>query len=454
MTTKSHRLHRITSPAPWKPLLPPGGKAHDAAWDAVMAVAQSLLRRDYPSVKGRTWFSGASDALLFSYLSIATGDSEWLERAVERLNFTIERAALQFRPELGLYGGVSGLGWIIEHISCLAEDPDDDASGSGDSPDHSDAGPSDVSSDIDQTLVQAMQSAAWREPYDLISGLVGYGIYFLERLPSERAAQGIRKIVDHLEALAERSSGGLTWHTRPDLLPGWQRGLCPTGYYNLGVAHGMPGVIFLFSEAAAAGIERARCLGLLEGAMDWLLANQRKEGSSTRFASWIGDSGERNGARPAWCYGDLGILAVLLQVAERWGNDGWRSFAMGMVDDCLSRPVEPDLDPCLCHGAGGVAHVLNRLRQSTGDERCRTASLRWFDAALAVREPQKGVGGFSSLMMVDPASGNSELEWRPNAEFLDGATGIALALLAAVTPVDPQWDRLMLLSGRSGNYVV
>ena len=37
--------------------------------------------------------------------------------------------------------------------------------------------------------------------------------------------------------------------------------------------------------------------------------------------------------------------------------------------------------------------------------------------------------------------------WEPSPDFLDGAIGVALALLAALAPVEPLWDRLLLLSG-------
>jgi hypothetical protein len=37
--------------------------------------------------------------------------------------------------------------------------------------------------------------------------------------------------------------------------------------------------------------------------------------------------------------------------------------------------------------------------------------------------------------------------WEPSRAFLDGAIGVALALLAALTPIEPQWDRLLQLSG-------
>ena len=37
--------------------------------------------------------------------------------------------------------------------------------------------------------------------------------------------------------------------------------------------------------------------------------------------------------------------------------------------------------------------------------------------------------------------------WVAKRGLLEGETGIALALLAAVTDVDPAWDRMLLVSG-------
>jgi lantibiotic biosynthesis protein len=36
------------------------------------------------------------------------------------------------------------------------------------------------------------------------------------------------------------------------------------------------------------------------------------------------------------------------------------------------------------------------------------------------------------------------LTWTGDPGFLTGAAGIGLALLAAVSPVEPEWDRLLL----------
>jgi hypothetical protein len=42
------------------------------------------------------------------------------------------------------------------------------------------------------------------------------------------------------------------------------------------------------------------------------------------------------------------------------------------------------------------------------------------------------------------AAAGSDLGWQDDPGFLTGAAGVGLALLAATTPVEPAWDRLLL----------
>jgi hypothetical protein len=53
-----------------------------------------------------------------------------------------------------------------------------------------------------------------------------------------------------------------------------------------------------------------------------------------------------------------------------------------------------------------------------------------------MRRPE-GIAGFA-IRSDGPES------WLPSATLLDGAIGVALALLAAIQPVEPAWDRLLL----------
>jgi lantibiotic biosynthesis protein len=139
---------------------------------------------------------------------------------------------------------------------------------------------------------------------------------------------------------------------------------------------------------------------------------------------------------------------VLLHVSRRTGREDWFQIARELLDHCLAWPENASgvRDAPLCHGATGVAHIFNRVYQAEGDAECREAAVRWFDRALAMRQPDAWIGGFFAMTWRDP-TGPFVPEATP--AFLDGAIGVALSLLAALTDVEPAWDRLLLLSGRS-----
>lgn len=449
-------LSQSTHLANWRPILSPESTTAALAWESINAIADAILKKEY--VRGeKEGVRGYLDhtyeeALLYAYLGAVHNDAEWANRATECLNLAIERQAHRF-GYLGLYGGVAGLGWTVEHVSRLLqqvtfEEPDDASLKSNGTSEDDNSEDSDLNQEVDALIFRQIPEMTSSSPYDLISGLAGLGVYFLERLPGESAARGIEAVFEQLEKLARREDDGITWFSGPELLPDWQREQCPNGYYNMGVAHGIPGIIHFLSEVSANDfIDVDRVKTLLHGAMDWLIAHARPKGSASRFTSWFVPGRDQTDSRMAWCYGDLGILAVLLQVSRRAERRDWQHFAQELLDHCLSWPVEKAGigDAPLCHGASGVAHIFNRIYQQEGDDRCRDAALLWYERTLAMRQPNSGVGGYSSLTRPDQGG---PIVWDPSPAFLDGASGLALALLAAVTAVDPGWDRLLLLSGR------
>src|SRR5206468_9554037 len=124
-------------------------------------------------------------------------------------------------------------------------------------------------------LIDLLRQPTWERDYDLISGLVGMGVYALERLPRPTAVEALRGVIDHLARLAERTPEGLAFWTPPALMIPETRARYPSGYYNLGLAHGAPGVLAVLAGAYAADCERERVRPLLEGTADWLLAQRR-----------------------------------------------------------------------------------------------------------------------------------------------------------------------------------
>jgi lantibiotic modifying enzyme len=406
----------------WRPLLE--GALKDRALESIAAVADALSARERdrdgdPSLAGGT----AGLAVLFGYLAQTAQGAESDALALRCLHHATAAVAEQPRTA-SLYGGLTGVGWAIAHLrSRLSgwdgeEDPQE----------------------IDNILLDHLDQSPWGDDYDLISGLVGCGVYALERLPRPAAVACLERVVDRLAETAEPRTGGITWWTNGEWLPGETRAMFPRGYYNLGIAHGVPGVIAVLAQICAVGVAQHKARPLLDGAVRWLLEQDGPEG----FGYWVGPDAGKDEARLAWCYGDPGIAAALLGAARAIAEPHWEAAALAIARRAARRPSDQSgvCDAGLCHGSAGLGHVFNRMFQATGEPELARAARSWFEQALAMRRPGRGIGGYEAW---EPGDGG-EMTWISDPGLLEGAAGIALALLAATTSFEPLWDRMLLVS--------
>jgi lantibiotic biosynthesis protein len=448
-----------------------------AAPDALAAAADTLPS---PSLAGGT----AGVALFFAYRAGrgdgpgAAGDSEaagvLLERTTEAL------ATTPLAPDL--YAGFAGVAWTAEHLygprfapAIAAAAAETEAAAGMETPaaapeaaagmetpaalpgEAAEEDAEDPLAEIDAALLSYLDHSPWTADFDLIRGLAGFGVYALERLPRPSAIACLTKIVDRLAETAEHGPQGTTWHTAPELLPDWQRKIFPGGYYNLGVAHGVPAVVaMLGATTAAAGRVGAagdpaaaalagRARSLAEGALRWLLAQQLPPGEASRFGSTFSPEAPPQRSRLAWCYGDPGIAAALLVTARARGDAALERLAIDLALEAAGRPMERSgvRDAGLCHGSAGLAHLFNRMYQETGEPRLADVSRRWFERALDFRQPGLGLAGYRAFQVED--DGVTE-KWRTDAGLLEGVAGIGLALLAGLGDFEPAWDRILMLS--------
>ncbi|MFY9825330.1 MAG: lanthionine synthetase LanC family protein, partial [Thermoanaerobaculia bacterium] len=126
----------------------------------------------------------------------------------------------------------------------------------------------------------------------------------------------------------------------------------------------------------------------------------------------------------------------------------WERVALEVALSAAERP-EPGTgirDAGLCHGAGGLGHLFNRMYHFTGEKRLADAARFWFQRTLGYRQQGQGVGGFRSWGVIGDEP--DVLGWRDDAGFLEGTAGIGLALLGAVSDVEPAWDRVLAVSVR------
>jgi hypothetical protein len=250
-------------------------------------------------------------------------------------------------------------------------------------------------------------------------------------------------ILERLAELAEVSGNGTTWFTPPELLPPQQRELYPNGYYNLGLAHGVPGIIALLGRMYSAGIAPARTSSLLDGAVRWLLQQRLPEKAKSSFAPFIAPDQKAEDCRLAWCYGDGGLAAAVLLASRHTGNKDWEDEALQIARRAAQRDPESChvRDVSFCHGSAGLAHIFNRFYQATHDELFAQTSRFWLERTLQFRQPGTGAAGYSVLVPDEQLN----INFQPRYGLIEGVAGVGLPFLAAVTDVEPLWDRMFMV---------
>ncbi len=363
----------------------------------------------------------AGQSLLHAYLALHGASEGRADTAIDLLDRATDAAgALALPPSL--YFGFAGISWVATHLGGrLFEESLDNCR------------------EVDEAVLAALVHPVWSAKYELLDGIVGMGVYGLERLPRPSAGRLVEAVVDLLAARAERSADGAAWFTSVELLdPAYREG-APRGLYNLGMAQGIAGVIAFLGSACRAAIAVDRVRPLLDDAISWLLARERPPGADHRFTN--GDIPGQDGgpSRLGWCHGDLAVATALRVAARGAGEAAWADHARRVARCAAARAVEgagvPDAG--LCHGAAGVGHLFNRFYQETGDPALGEAARIWLQRAVAMREPGRGIGGYRMAQH----SGKYD-----SPGFRVGASGVGLALLASVSPVRPDWDRLLMAS--------
>ena len=333
-----------------------------------------------------------------------------IDRAAEKLAST----AL----DLDFFGGLTGIAWTIQHLS--------NEFGIGDSS---------VLNDLDAVLMNATQSRTWHGRFDLATGLVGLGTYALERLVDRRGEELLELVVRKLGETAQHERGrGYYWLADDRTITPAILSANPMANLNIGLAHGVPGAVSLLASTARGGWKR-EVSGLLEGAVEWVMSWKRPESSiGPVFPTW----GSGPFSRFGWCYGDLGVAVCLVQAASALERTDWLQFARSLAVRAINQLGTIKIpDAGLCHGHGGIGHLLNRLGHSLDVNELLIAASGQLQEVVHVRDIRYGVGGYAAWR---PQKGG----WDKDLSILRGTTGVLLSLQAAVTDLPPNWDRMML----------
>jgi lantibiotic modifying enzyme len=376
--------------------------------------------------------SGAAGVALFlGYHAVARGDARSRARAEQLLQASIDGLG-QSQVSASLFCGFTGVAWVTDRLLALFGESWDD----------------DPNAEIDAVLYDHLtrDSAALGE-FDLIDGVVGVGVYALDRPTHTGAGRLLAPVVSILaEQLQSQVPRGRAIPTRRALVTRAGAELAD-GAFNCGMAHGQPGVIALLARIAREVPSlRETARTLLADVVDWQLAQQLPAPSSSVFPDFAGPAVEPAPARCAWCYGDPGVATALMAAAHASQRDDWWARARQILRAAAMRdPIEGSVqDAGLCHGSSGVALILMEAARVTSDPALNAAAHDWLNRILQARQAESGIAGWMTYSRERTIDG----EWVEDPCFLTGAAGIGLTLLRAAGLTDADWTTPLLIGPR------
>ena len=279
--------------------------------------------------------------------------------------------------------------------------------------------------------------------YDLISGPTGIGAYLLLRGDTSGISSARATILDRLLLLSRQQGDHPHFFMPPEKQPSSahqekHRG----GSIDCGMAHGIPGPLALLSIAQQNGFGRPGMSSTIRLLADWIMAQQGEDiwginWPSTVVPGEIGLGNEHTHA--AWCYGSPGVARALWHAGVALADTQIQDLAVEAMLAVSRRPREMRgiPSPILCHGIAGLLQIALRFANDTG-QRCFVEMARELTQELLdLFEPNSPLG------FRDIEQGGDRID---NPGLINGATGVALTLLAASTKQEPVWDRMFLLS--------
>ncbi|MFD9441024.1 lanthionine synthetase C family protein [Streptomyces sp. NPDC060006] len=284
--------------------------------------------------------------------------------------------------------------------------------------------------------------------FDAIRGLAGYGAYLLRRNPSSST---MRAILDYCVRLTEP----ITHHG--ETLPGWWAETGPSGspddrfpggHANTGMAHGIGGVLAFLALAARNGSVIDGHRAALRTILAWLDRWKEKADGGPVWPYWVTQGELRRGRlgssvlrRPSWCYGTAGLARAQQLAALALSDTSRQIYAENALVAALTDPeqLKATTDNGLCHGFAGLAHAAARTADDAHPS--TVGELRAAIPALlaAVTPPGTDPELMATVLIQDEEGGPG---------LLDGAAGIALALLSPSTAAPPRsaWDACLLIA--------
>ena len=363
------------------------------------------------------------EAVFLFYYAKYTQDMKYYDKALELITDVFDTINEGFAYHT-FAAGLAGVGWAVEHLV---------------QNDFIEADPDEILEDIDAYIHKAMiMDIQEKGNYDFLHGATGSAVYFLSRLANENAGKFLAEYVAELEKVSEKEDeGAIKWRSVLNIEEGSEG-------YNLSLSHGLASIIAFLAKTNLHSVHKEKSETLLKGSIKYMLDHSLDIGKfHSNFPSWIQEGEPLTPSRLAWCYGDLGIGISLYQAAVSIKDKELETRAVEiMLHAAKRRDLKENavVDAGLCHGGAGIAHIFNRMYHYTGIEEFKDTARYWFNATLGLATHEGGFAGYKAWH-TEKYGG-----WVSDGGILEGIAGIGMAIMSAISEIEPHWDRCLLCS--------
>ncbi len=398
----------------------------------------------YPFAWGAPSLSSGSlgsAALLRELARRAERDSDpdeagrWRTAAHEQLVTAVRSTHIDPLTDSSLMGGSAGV--LLTILDALEDD--DRYTGAADR----------LARDIARAVDDAPSWRRWiglrDSDYDLVSGAAGTLVALslaYERTEDPRVLASAHRLREDLEWCCGpvQPHGRRPWWISPDAYPAPDYlDEYPHGYVNLGLAHGVPGILVALATAVACGTGGATTLQCVRDVADHLLGVVVHDHGRSGWPMGVpldraGDEvhDDLHDTRAAWCYGTPGIASALQRAAEVLDDDHLANVARAAADGVVAAAstTGPAASATLCHGAAGLVVMACDVAGDPG----RRPSHEVVDPLL--RDLISHCDEDHLLVVRDLEPPDTLLD---SPGLLTGAAGVGLALLAPAGSRAPLW---------------
>lgn len=303
------------------------------------------------------------------------------------------------------------------------------------------------------------------ELYDPISGIIGIGAYALQNLDDPFLYSLLREILTICVAISKPIA--IDKYT----LPGWyipshyqfteqDKKRYPRGNFNLGMAHGVSGLLAFLSLSLSQNILVEGQTEAIERISTWIQSKKIVNNNNVywldriSFENEVGSDplGPSHFTMDAWCYGTAGVSRSLYLTGKALNKIELQEIAIEAFLSALNR-IHSDYENCsptFCHGLAGILTMSKLMARDTKLDKLEKSVSILKERLINLYDPSYPFGFKDQQPLSDMFVVNNNAETQmiqiDSAGLLTGVSGILLSLLSTSLEQD-QWTHPFLING-------